>query len=243
MFSSLVRLCHLPGVACGQMDAQHPTDPADLPPFSCYKCTSENAVICNPQPTNSPLSSYACVRPPGLFCLHFCAALTFCLCLFESLPRSWVLVFRVELHSPVLPAPCSVSKSWPPPTSDSTPCGLLLYMDHGCHIIRVISLSPSLCFFPLLFISVHLTAFFVPHIVFIPVVHLHSHLIPMSLDSVLTGISQHSLHHLFYFLTPHHVHYSYTTPFEGRELLTGICGISITMLPTLHDCVYVCICA
>lgn len=33
----------------------------------CYKCASLNGITCNPQPTNSPRFSYACIKPPGLF--------------------------------------------------------------------------------------------------------------------------------------------------------------------------------
>lgn len=149
MFSSQLHLRHLPGVPHGQMEAQHPNDPADRPPFWCYKCTLVDGIISNLEPTHSPLPSYACVRPPGLFRLRFCAALTSCLCLFESRPRSRVLVLRVELHIPVTPAVCSVSKSWPPPTSAATPCGLL----HGPRVSYPqsnLSLSPSLFFLRLL---------------------------------------------------------------------------------------------
>lgn len=71
----------------GQMETQHPTDTTDPAQFWCYKCTLLDGVICYLLPANSPLSSYACIRPPGSFHLRSCAALTFCLCLFESRPR------------------------------------------------------------------------------------------------------------------------------------------------------------
>lgn len=141
--SSCSHHCHLPGVAHGQMEAQHPTDTADLPPFWCYKCTLVDVVICNLQPTNSPLSLYAGIRPPGLFRLHSCAALTFCLCLFEFRPRSRVLVLWVELHGPGPPAVCGVSKSGLPPTSAATPCRLL----HGPQVSYP-QCNLSFCFLP-----------------------------------------------------------------------------------------------
>lgn len=127
----------------GQMEAQHPTDLADPLSFWCYKYTSVDAVICNLLPTNSPFSSHACIRPPGLFCLRYCAALTFCLCLFESRPRSWVLLFASRApQSPTTPL-CVVYQS-----RDLLPRLLLLpvgrYMGHGCHILSNLSFSISL---------------------------------------------------------------------------------------------------
>lgn len=234
---------HLPGVAHGQMEAQHPTAPADLPPFWFYKCITVDAVICNLQPTNSPRSSYACIRPPGLFRLCFCAALTFCLCLFESRPRSGVLVLRAERHSPIPPAVRGVSKWGPPPTSAATPCRLL----HGP---RVSYPQCNLSFFVLL-----LSSLFFPHCLYLcsisPLIShssvLRETILKVVCCSSLTALFASSLSLPNAPICPLLIHNTIWREWSSHPRLTGICGRNITMLPTLHDsacmCVYVGVCA
>lgn len=110
------------------------------------------------------------------------------------------------------------------------------YMGHGCHVLSVISHSPSFLFS----LSVHLAAFFVPYIVSISVLYLCSYLNPVSSEihfkSCLLQWPHSDL--CIIIASEHHVHHSYTTPIEESDpLLTGIYRIR------LHMTVHVCICA
>lgn len=123
LFSPLLRFHHLPGVPHRQMVGAASNSSSNHH-FGGYKCVSMHCITCTIQPTTSPLSSWACIRTAGLP-LHFCAALTFCLCLFECHPRTRVLDLQVKLYSRVTQAVCGVSKSEPPPTSPAASCRLL----------------------------------------------------------------------------------------------------------------------
>lgn len=144
MLSSLLCLCHLSGAVCSRW--RHSTQRA-LQICHYFDAINEpywmpsSAISCQLTP-RSP--SQSCIRPTSCSHLCSCAALTFCLCLFESRPRSWVLVFASS-------APQSTHKlSVVYQSQDLIPRLIPLQAvagGHECHIISVVSLSPSPCFF------------------------------------------------------------------------------------------------